>query len=165
MTPETILIAILAIFPYMSGNNRQCIIDRQSRIVEQLREVSEPIEPGAPVPPVELTAAVAFAETHLGCDLHEGGNWGAPIDRNHRHTAGTHLSAVRVLSRGFTQCGSWDGAVLRFRTGLCNPARNGATPEVRRIGPRYLRSIHSIMDRMHDYNEGPEGQANDHGVE
>jgi len=165
MTPETILAAILAIFPHMSGNNRQCIIDQQPRIVEQLREVSEPIEPGAPVPPVELTAAVAFQETHLGCDINEGGNWGAPIDRNHRHIAGTHMSAVRVLSRGFTRCGSWDGAVLRFRTGLCNPARQGATPEVRRIGPHYLRTINSIVNRMHEYNSTHSGRGADHGTE
>lgn len=163
MSPETILLAILAIFPYMSGNNRQCIIDRQPRIVAQLREVSEPIAPGAPVPPVELTAAVAFAETHLGCDINEGGNWGAPIDSTHRHTAGTHLSAVRVLSQGFTRCGSWDGAVLRFRTGLCNPARNGSTPAVRRIGPRYLQTIHSIMRRMHVYHQTHGGA--DHGTD
>ena len=165
MTPTSIILALLAIFPHMSGNNRQRIIERQSRIAQQLQEVSEPIEPGAPVPPVELTAAVAFAETHLGCDLNEGGNWGAPIDRNHRHTAGTHLSAVRVLSRGFTQCGSWDGAILRFRTGLCNPARHGATPQVRMVGPRYLRTIHSIMDRMEDYDEAHGGEGTDHGTE
>lgn len=164
MTPETILLAILAIFPHMSGNNRQCIIDHQPRIAAQLREVSEPIAPGAPVPPMELTAAVAFAETHLGCDINEGGNWGAPIDRNHRHTAGTHMSAVRVLSRGFTRCGSWDGAILRFRTGLCNPARNGSTPEIRRIGPRYLQTIHSIMHRIHVYHQSTQ-VSDGHGVE
>lgn len=163
MSPETILAAILAIFPHMSGNNRQCIIDHQVRIAEQLREVSQPVAPGAPVPPVELTAAVAFAETHLGCDLNEGGNWGAPIDRNHRHTAGTHMSAVRVLSRGFTRCGSWDGAVMRFRTGLCNPAVNGRTPEIRRIGPQYLRTIRSIMGRMEAYQDTHDGE--DHGAE
>jgi hypothetical protein len=153
MTPHSILLAILAIFPHMSGNNRQCIMDRQQMIATQLQEVSEPVAPGAPVPPVELTAAVAFAETHLGCDLHEGGNWGAPIDRNHRHTAGTHLSAVRVLSRGYERCGSWDGAILRFRTGLCNPARQGGTEAIRRIGPQYLRTIHSIMDRMRAHQD------------
>ena len=163
MSPEAILVAILAIFPHMSGNNRQCIIDRQPRIAAQLREVSEPIEPGAPVPPVELTAAVAFAETHLGCDINEGGNWGAPIDRNHRHTAGTHLSAVRVLSRGYAQCGSWDGAIVRFRTGFCNPARQGATPAIQAIGARYLRTIHSIMERMQDHYEVHGDQ--DHGTD
>lgn len=163
MTPESILIAILAIFPHMSGNNRQCIIDRQNFIASQLRDVSRPVAPGAPVPPTELTAAVAFAETHLGCDINEGGNWGAPISASQRHVAGTHLSAVRVLSRGYVRCGSWDGAVMRFRTGLCNPARNGSTPEIRRIGPRYLRTIHSIMGRMREWDETHGG--GDHGIE
>ena len=163
MSPESILIAILAIFPHMSGNNRRCIANQQERIAAQLREVSEPIAPGAPVPPTELTAAVAFLETHLGCDINEGGNWGAPIDRNHRHTAGTHMSAVRVLSRGYQRCGSWDGAVLRFRTGLCNPARQGATPEVRRAGPAYLRTVQFILRRMRAYHEAHGGA--DHGVE
>ncbi len=163
MTPESILIAILAIFPYMNGNNRQCIIDRQPRIAEQLREVSQPIEPGAPVPPTHLTAAVAFKETHLGCDINEGGNWGAPIDRNHRHTAGTHLSAVTSLVHGYQRCGSWDGAVLRFRTGFCNPARQGASRQIQVIGAQYLNSIHSIMGQMEEYDRTHGG--GDHGIE
>lgn len=148
MSPETIVIAILALFPHMSGDNRACIESQQARIVQQLREVSQPHEPGAPVPPTELTAAVAFAETHLGCDVNEGGNWGAPVDSRHRHTAGTHLSAVRVLSRSYQVCGSWDGAILRFRTGLCNPARQSSSAAVRRQGARYLRIIRGLVERI-----------------
>lgn len=152
MTPESIVLAILAMFPHMSGNNRRCIETQQSRIVQQLREVSRPYEPGAPVPPVELTAAVAFAETHLGCDLHEGGNWGAPIDAQHRHTAGTHMNAVRVLSQSYRVCGGWDGAILRFRTGLCDPRRS-PSERVRRQGARYLRVIHRLMDGIRAQGE------------
>lgn len=158
MSPETIVVAILALFPYMSGNNRACIETQQARIVQQLREVSEPYEPGAPVPPTELTAAVAFAETHLGCDIHEGGNWGAPIDAQHRHTAGTHMNAVRVLVRGYQRCGSWDGAVLRFRTGLCNPQRQSSSPRVRHQGAHYLRVIHRIVERIRQHAEEVHGE-------
>lgn len=155
MSPEAILAAILALFPHMSGNNRRCIETQQSRIIRQLREVSEPVEPEAPVPPTELTAAVAFVETHLGCDINEGGNWGAPIDPQHRHTAGTHMHAVRALSRGYRACGDWDGAVMRFRTGLCNPKRS-PSPTVREQGTHYLRVIRSIVERMRAYSLVPE---------
>lgn len=150
MTPETILIALLGIYPYMSGNNRQCLIDNQPRIVQQLQEVTAPYEPGAPVPPLELTAAVAFAETHLGCDAGEGGGWGAPIDRNHRNVAGTHLSAVRSLSRGYRACRTWDGAVMWFRTGVCNADRS-RDPVIRERGSHYIRAIRHLIERMGRY--------------
>lgn len=94
---------------------------------------------------------MAFAETHLGCDHNEGGNWGAPIDAQHRHTAGTHMSAVRILSRSYTVCGNWDGAVMRFRTGLCNPARQSSNPQVRRWGTRYLRTIKGLVASLRAY--------------
>jgi hypothetical protein len=157
MSPEAIVIAILALFPHMSGNNRRCIETQQDRIVQQLREVSQPYEPGAPVPPTELTAAVAFAETHLGCDIHEGGNWGAPIDAQHRHTAGTHMNAVRALSRGYQRCGDWDGAIMRFRTGLCNPRRS-PSERVRQQGAHYLRVIHRIVERVRRHAEEVHGE-------
>lgn len=154
MTPEAIVLAILSLFPYMSGNNRQCIEHNQARIVQQLRESQVPIEPNAPTPPLELLAAVAFMETHLGCDAHEGGNWGAPIDKYHRHTAGTHMSAVRVLVHGYQRCGTWEGSVLRFRTGLCNPARQSSSDVIRRIGPRYLRRVQSLVTRIRSHRSG-----------
>lgn len=156
MTPEAILIAILGIFPHMSGHNRQCIVRNQAHIVRQLEEVSQPVEPGAPVPPTELTAAVAFAETHLGCDHGEGGNWGAPISAARRHVAGTHLSAVRILSRSYQVCGNWDQAVMRFRTGLCNPRRS-SSPLVRRQGIHYLGRIRWIIQQIHRRHLALEG--------
>jgi len=71
--------------------------------------------------PVELLLVVGYLETHLGTDAGEGGGWGAPIDRRHRHTAGTAATAARVLRTSFAVCGSWRGAVSRFRSGLCRP--------------------------------------------
>jgi hypothetical protein len=134
MNPAQVLAAILAIFPFMSGNNRACIQSRQARIVEQLTETT-----AAGVPP-EIMASVAFVETHLGCDRNEGGNWGAPIDPAHRHTAGTHVHAARALLTGRERCGSWDGAIVRFRTGLC-AAR---TP----VGRRYLANVTRLAQRI-----------------
>lgn len=156
MTPEAIIIALLHMFPHMSGHNRQCIINNQERIVQQLQDASRPIEPEAPVPPVELTAAVAFEETHLGCDHNEGGGWGAPISRSRRHVAGTHLHAVRVLSRSYQVCGTWDRAVLRFRTGLCYP-NTSPSRRVRHQGARYLRIIHSLIRRLRNHEEFARG--------
>jgi len=152
MTPEAIITAILALFPHMSGHNRACIIQRQEQIVQQLYEASQPVSPGAPVPPVELTAAVAFAETHLGCDHNEGGGWGAPVSRVRRHVAGTHVHAVRVLSRGYDVCGDWDHSVMRFRTGLCRP-QTSPSLHVRFVGVRYLHTIHSIIARMRRHHQ------------
>ena len=144
MSPEAIVIAILALFPHMSGNNRRCIETQQDRIVQQLREVSQPYEPGAPVPPTELTAAVAFVDV-------------APIDAQHRHTAGTHMNAVRALSRGYQRCGDWDGAIMRFRTGLCNPRRS-PSERVRQQGAHYLRVIHRIVERVRRHAEEVHGE-------
>jgi hypothetical protein len=148
LTPEMIVAAILSIFPHMNGRNRECIERNQPRIIQQLHDVSLPSFPGAPVPPVELTASVAFLETHLGCDANEGGNWGAPISATRRHTAGTHMHAVRVLANGYLRCGTWEGAVLRFRTGLCNPARQSNNPALQVQGTNYLRTVNNIMHRI-----------------
>lgn len=134
MTPAQVLAAILSIFPHMSGNNRACIEERRDRIVQQLTETAAA---GVPAP---LMAAVAFMETHLGCDPHEGGNWGAPISRTHRHTAGTHLTAAHVLVVGLARCGTWDGAVSRFRSGLCRTQQ----PYVL----RYVRGVNALVRRI-----------------
>lgn len=153
MNPDTILAALLALFPHMSGNNRQCILDRRPRILRQLEEVGRPLEePGemGVIAPREIVAAVAFAETHLGCDNGEGGNWGAPIDPQHRHTAGTHIHATIALIHGYQACHTWDGAIMRFRTGLCD-SRTSPNPAVRAQGLRYLRSINRLVSRIQDF--------------
>jgi hypothetical protein len=140
MSPEAVVAAILLLFPYMSGNNRSCVVRRQEAIVTQLREAEEM---GVPA---EVIGAVGFYETHWGCDAHEGGNWGAPIDASHRHTAGTHIHAARSLLAGFGRCGSWDGAISRFRTGRCHPDA---------VGARYLANVRTLIRRMESVAAGP----------
>lgn len=133
MNPEHVVAAILSLFPYMSGNNRACVEHRRSEIAAQLTETAD-----AGVPS-EIMAAVAFVETHLGCDRGEGGGWGAPINGQHRHTAGTHMHAARVLIRGLERCGDWDGSIRRFRTGLCHPTT---------VGTSYLRRVNRLIRRI-----------------
>lgn len=84
--------------------------------------------------PSGLALSVSFHETHVGCDRNEGGGWGAPIDIRHRHTAGTPEHAIRALRRSFEVCHDWEGAVSRFRSGLCHLPRGD-----RRRG--YVRSV------------------------
>jgi hypothetical protein len=134
MTPVQVLAAILAIFPFMSGNNRACIEDRRVRIEQQLAETT------AAGVPIEIMAAVGFMETHLGCDRGEGGGWGAPIDRLHRHTPGTHMDAAQSLVTGYRECGTWDGAVMRFRSGMCRTQQPYAV--------RYVRLVNALARRI-----------------
>jgi len=137
--------AVLALFPVMSGNNRQCIEDRHDAIA---RQVDETVRAFPSVRP-EVMVAVAFSETHLGCDRGEGGGWGAPIDRHHRHTAGTHLHAAAVLARSMVVCGGDElSAVRRFRTGLCNPIQTSSSPLVGRVGERYGRRVLALAERL-----------------
>lgn len=136
MTAAQVLAAILAIFPFMSGNNRACIVSHRDRIEHQLAETT------AAGVPIEIMAAVAFVETHMGCDRNEGGNWGAPIDRFHRHTAGTHMDAAQSLLTGHERCGDWDGAVMRFRSGMCRTQQPYAV--------RYVRMVNNLAQRIRD---------------
>jgi hypothetical protein len=137
--------AVLALFPVMSGNNRQCIEDRHDAIA---RQVDETVRAFPSVRP-EVMVAVAFSETHLGCDRGEGGGWGAPIDRHHRHTAGTHLHAAAVLARSMVVCrGDELSAVRRFRTGLCDPRRQSTSAIVGRVGERYGRRVLALAERL-----------------
>ena len=142
MNPLQVFLAILAIFPFMSGNNRACMERNRERIVQQLEETTRM---GVPA---EIMASVAFLETHLGCDRGEGGNWGAPIDPQHRHTAGTHVHAARALVTGLSRCGGhWDAAIVRFRTGLCEP-RNA-------VGRSYLQRVRGLIRRIQDQIHRP----------
>jgi len=111
---QLLLAALLVIFPYMSGDNRACI-QRNARSIVNVVEAAQR-ENGVP-PAVLLT--VGFIETHLGCDIGEGGNWGAPISPQRRHVAGTPRQAAVALQHGFERCGSWMGAIARFRSGRC----------------------------------------------
>lgn len=144
MTSTAILTAILALFPYMSGDSRQCIIDRRAEIEAQLDEAADLY----PDVPRELLASIAFVETHFGCDRGVGGNWGAPISPRQRHLAGTHLHAARALSSGLQACRSVPGAIMRFRLGFCNPDRQSRVESVRVTSHRYRRVVQRLMHRI-----------------
>ena len=144
MSAPLILSAILAIFPHMSKNNRPCIEANQARIIAQLDDAFTRY----PDVPREVLAAVAFSETHLGCDAGEGGNWGAPASRHTRHVPGNHLHAAGALHRSLIVCGTLDGAIMRFRVGLCAPRRQTSHVEVRDRAERYLRRVRQLEARI-----------------
>lgn len=130
-----IVTAILSLYPYMSGNNRQCIIEHRAQI-EQVLVLSQREYPEMPM---EMIATVGFMETHLGCDSSEGGNWGAPISPTQRHIAGTPFQAATALWHGYERCHTWEGAARRFRTGLCRPTPTGSA---------YSRTAMHIVNRL-----------------
>jgi hypothetical protein len=145
MTGVALVAAVLALFPVMSGRNRACIEQRRDRIARQVEETAREY----PRVRASVLVAVAFSETHLGCDYGEGGGWGAPIDRHHRHTAGTHLHAAAVLARSMEVChGDELGAVRRFRTGLCDPRRQSTSAVVGRVGEAYGRRVLALAARL-----------------
>ena len=135
ITVADVITAILALYPYMSGNNRQCIVDHRQQIETVLVEAQNRF----PDMPTEVLAAVGFMETHLGCDQGEGGNWGAPASPTQRHTPGTPMQAAVALWHSYEVCGTWEGATSRFRTGLC---RRSAT------GQRYSHTAMNIVRRL-----------------
>jgi hypothetical protein len=141
---ELIISAILALFPYMSGNNRACIEQRATQIAAALSEAHA----SYPQIPSDLLASIAFHETHFGCDRGEGGNWGAPISRFRRHTAGTHMHAAAALAASLRICGTLEGAINRFRVGLCTP-----NTRTRRQADRYRRRVLALQQRIRQYIE------------
>jgi len=135
ISPVEAVTAILLMFPHMSGNNRQCIIDHRPQIEQVLTEAQRQY----PEMPTEVFAAVGFMETHLGCDQGEGGNWGAPISATRRHVAGTPMQAATILWHSYEVCGTWEGATRRFRTGLCRDTA---------VGLPYSRRAISVANRL-----------------
>ena len=133
ITPTELLAAILSVFLHSPA--RQCIIDHRA----QIEHVFEMSRQAYPEMPIEFVGAVGFAETHLGCDHREGGNWGAPISPTRRHTAGTPMQAVGAIWHSYQMCGTWEGAVRRFNTGVCGP-----TPR----GNNYARIITGVVRRV-----------------
>lgn len=109
-----LLTTLLATFPRVPQPQRGRIDERRESIVAAAAAASA----AHGVPP-EILLVVGFLETHLGTDSGEGGNWGAPISRSRRHTAGTPDHAASALAAGYRVCGTWFGAVSRFRCGLC----------------------------------------------
>ena len=151
MSGWALVAAVLSLYPVMSGANRACIEDRHERIAAQVEETAR----AHPRVRASVLVAVAFSETHLGCDYGEGGGWGAPVDRAHRHTAGTHLHAAAVLARGMEVCaGDELGAVRRFRTGLCDPRRQSSSALVGRVGEAYGRRVLALAARLEARVEG-----------
>lgn len=125
MHPDLILTALLALLP---GPQSRCIERHRPQIVAAA--VSGERDRGVPA---AVLLVVGFAETHLGCDAGEGGGWGAPIDMRHRHQAGTSDHAARALARSYAVCGTWAGAIGRFRSGLCTPWQLEHRAYVRRV--------------------------------
>lgn len=147
---HALLLAVLTMFPVMNGENRQCIESRIDRIEQQ---VAEAIRAYPRVRPAYFIA-IAFIETHLGCDRGAGGNWGAPISALSRHVAGTHMHGARLASRSLEVCGDELSAARRFRTGLCNPMRQSSSAEVGRIGEQYGRRVMRIAARLEQLAAG-----------
>jgi len=131
---QLLLTALLHMFPFMSGNNRACIV----RNFDAIAQVAEDAESENGVP-AAVILSVGFLETHLGCDINEGGNWGAPISPTRRHVAGTPRQAVVALQHGFERCHSWVGAISRFRSGRC---------QIPVSMSRYPRTAVRIMTRI-----------------
>lgn len=131
---QLLLAALLHLFPHMSGNNRVCI----QKHFDSIAQVAEAAERDNGVP-AAIMLSVGFLETHLGCSAGEGGNWGAPISRTQRHVAGTPRQAAVALQHSYERCGSWVGAISRFRSGRCTIPSSMAS---------YPRTALRIMNRI-----------------
>jgi hypothetical protein len=112
-TPAVILAVLLALHRPPQPH-RTCIEAHRAQIEAAGAEAESIGVPAA------ILFAVARRESHFACAPGER-SWGAPVDRRHRHTAGGPMHAARALARSFAVCGTWRGAVGRFRSGLCDP--------------------------------------------
>lgn len=141
MTPEQVRVFLLTLLSlFRAPEPQRGCLERSFEVTVQ-RALQAQESHG--VPPGVLLF-VGFAETHLGCDRNEGGNWGAPISRFRRHTAGTSQHAAIALRRSYEVCHTWEGAIGRFRSGVCNP------PRLRGYGPRraisWIRRLYQRAD-------------------
>lgn len=132
LVARTLLTTLLALYR-PPGRVRPCLDARAEEIATAAADAQE--RHGVPA---EVLLAVGLLETHLGCDAGEGGGWGAPIDRRHRHAAGGPEHAARALAWGFRRCGDWEAAVAHYRCGLCRcpPLRGYSAPTAMRIARR-----------------------------
>ena len=130
-----LLAALVAVLPPIPQPQRERIQLQRERIVAMATGSSARYR----VPPSVLLV-VGFMETHLGTDDGEGGGWGAPIDAQHPHKAGTSDHAARVLARGRKECGSWQGALSWFRSGQCSPPP---------FAQKYVHDGTRLIERMH----------------
>jgi hypothetical protein len=127
-----LLAALLASFVHMPA--RRCIERRFDEIASVANAAAD--HHGVPA---SLLLSVGFHESWLGC--HGERDWGAPASRRDRHRAGTPDDAARAIATGYRVCGTWRGAVTRFRAGLC---RLRATDERQ----EYVASVMRLADRI-----------------
>ena len=120
MSAAEALAALLAMLP-ASRPYRVCLDARTPRVVADADRASR--EHGVPV---RLLLAVGYRESHLGCAPRSGGCWGAPASRTRRGSPGRASHAASALALGYRRCGTWAGAVLHFRAGVCRSVRHGA---------------------------------------
>ena len=120
---RTVFMIVLGFWARVS--HRTCIDQNESSIVRQIE--AGQAEHGVPSP---VLAVVAYLESHYGCDPRSRGSWGVPwrFQGNYSGTQGN--ITARSLATGFRRCGSWEGAISRFRCGSCTTCPNdgGYTP-------------------------------------
>ncbi len=149
---NTFLAVLFALLP--NSPNQPLMDAARDSIAQQATEAANEYEV-----PITVLLVVGYAETHLGTDHGSGGNWGAPIDGTHRHTAGTARSAARILRRGMDDCPehTWRAAITRFRSGLCTlPADDYRVP--------YVRRVTHLIEAMHTSTSTPLPIAMNHAA-
>lgn len=146
-TPTALLLAALLSIFRPPGRVRSRIDAHQAQIAADADAAS-----AATGADPAILMFVALAETHLGQDAGEGGGWGAPTDRFHRHTAGTAFHSARALAWSYRVCGgSWLRAVRRYRTGACGvePRRGYTARRALQIAVRmYERAGLAVPDGL-----------------
>lgn len=129
-----LLTALLSLFHGVPPYNMQRITITRQNIVQNAAESERQF--GVPA---GLMLSVAWMESRLGSDRASGGCWGAPTSPQRRQVAGTPLQAARAMARSFEVCRSWEGAVARFRSGLCRAPQH----------QRYINNVMSIARRTY----------------
>jgi hypothetical protein len=114
MIAQAVLATLLGMLPHL--RHARCVEAHRADIVARADAAHETHG----VPPAVLLV-VGLLESHWGCNPRSGGCWGAPASRRHRFVAGTSDHAAAALARSYRVCGTWRGAVGRFRSGLCRP--------------------------------------------
>jgi hypothetical protein len=137
MLSTTLLVSLLAMYPHGIG------MARMRAHSESIATQADAASAHWNVPPA-LLLSVCLLETHCGQDSGEGGNWGSPVDRRHRHTAGTADNAARDLAHSFAICHTWYAATRRYRSGLC-----GRDAERGYAAATALHLAERIMARAH----------------
>jgi hypothetical protein len=132
MMARLMFLALMALFRH---NSQYACMHRMG---DQIAEKAEQAASTHHVP-LGLLLAVGMKETHCGCDEPD---WGAPLSRRFRHVPGTVDTAAQALERSYAVCGTWRGAVTRFRSGLCT--LHAGDP---RLG--YVADVMSIAQRIY----------------